>query len=205
MVWPPHLPDGDATLSQSVQGDEWGAYITLLHSAPRSGLPRDNTERADNPSWTGSPSRSLPRPPMRGRRRSAISTQNASLTLRRHPTHTAVETAGQHRLRPTLPGQSSSPRAPTPGRRGRAREGCCPNCGCPSARVHDHYHRQLQDVALAGRPVQIVLEVRRAASKKLTAATSRDSARFGLVASGADPWGQGVMRTLRHLRSAMSW
>jgi hypothetical protein len=33
MVWPPHLPDGDATLSQSVQGDEWGAYITLLHTS----------------------------------------------------------------------------------------------------------------------------------------------------------------------------
>lgn len=33
MVWPLHLPDGDATLSQSVQGDEWGAYITLLRTS----------------------------------------------------------------------------------------------------------------------------------------------------------------------------
>jgi len=45
--------------------------------------------------------------------------------------------------------------------RGRAREGCCPSCGCPSARVHDRYHRQLQDVPLAARPVRIALEVRR--------------------------------------------
>ncbi|MFI9169813.1 transposase family protein [Streptomyces lincolnensis] len=45
--------------------------------------------------------------------------------------------------------------------RGRADEGCCPSCGCQSARVHDRYQRQLQDVPLATRRVQIVLEVRR--------------------------------------------
>ncbi|WP_370424382.1 transposase family protein (plasmid) [Streptomyces sp. QH1-20] len=45
--------------------------------------------------------------------------------------------------------------------RGRAREGGCPCCGCPSARVRDRYHRQFQDVPLAALPVRIVLEVRR--------------------------------------------
>ncbi|MFF7551172.1 transposase family protein [Streptomyces canus] len=45
--------------------------------------------------------------------------------------------------------------------RGSAGEVCCPSCGCPSARVHDRYHRRLQDVPLAARRVQIALEVRR--------------------------------------------
>ncbi|MFJ3899661.1 transposase family protein [Streptomyces sp. NPDC090083] len=45
--------------------------------------------------------------------------------------------------------------------RGRDRQGSCPGCGCPPARVHDRYRRQLQDVSLAVRRVQILLEVRR--------------------------------------------
>uniref|UniRef100_UPI003A89F7E1 transposase family protein n=1 Tax=Streptomyces sp. Agncl-13 TaxID=3400628 RepID=UPI003A89F7E1 len=45
--------------------------------------------------------------------------------------------------------------------RGRGGDGSCPSCGCSSTRVHDRYHRQLQDVPLAARRVQIVLEVRR--------------------------------------------
>lgn len=45
--------------------------------------------------------------------------------------------------------------------RGRDPGGCCPSCGHRSTRVHDRYHRQLQDVPLAARRVQILLEVRR--------------------------------------------
>ncbi|WP_406483573.1 transposase family protein [Streptomyces sp. NBC_01615] len=45
--------------------------------------------------------------------------------------------------------------------RGQNSDGCCPSCGGRSARVHDRYRRQLQDVPLACRRVQIVLEVRR--------------------------------------------
>jgi transposase len=37
----------------------------------------------------------------------------------------------------------------------------CRDCETPSARVHDRYRRPLQDLACAGRPVQVVLEVRR--------------------------------------------
>jgi hypothetical protein len=37
----------------------------------------------------------------------------------------------------------------------------CRDCGTPSARVHDRYRRRLQDLSCAGRPVQVVLEVRR--------------------------------------------
>jgi transposase len=35
----------------------------------------------------------------------------------------------------------------------------CRGCGVVSAQVHDRYRRRLQDLACAGRPVQIVLEV----------------------------------------------
>ncbi|MFF0163977.1 transposase family protein [Streptomyces sp. NPDC005263] len=45
--------------------------------------------------------------------------------------------------------------------RWRSGEGCCPNGGCPSARVHDRYRRQLRDVPPATRRVRIVGEVRR--------------------------------------------
>jgi transposase len=37
----------------------------------------------------------------------------------------------------------------------------CPECGEPAARVHDRYWRRLQDLACCGRPVQVVLQVRR--------------------------------------------
>jgi transposase len=37
----------------------------------------------------------------------------------------------------------------------------CRDCGTLSARVHDRYRRYLQDLACAGRPVQVELEVRR--------------------------------------------
>ncbi|MFF4806044.1 transposase family protein, partial [Streptomyces sp. NPDC001351] len=45
--------------------------------------------------------------------------------------------------------------------RGRNPDGCCPSCGHRWSRVHDRYHRQVQDVPLAARRVQILLEVRR--------------------------------------------
>jgi transposase len=37
----------------------------------------------------------------------------------------------------------------------------CRGCGAVSARVHDRYRRRLQDLACGGRPVEVVLEVRR--------------------------------------------
>jgi transposase len=37
----------------------------------------------------------------------------------------------------------------------------CPECGEPAPRVHDRYWRRLQDLACGGRPVQVVLQVRR--------------------------------------------
>jgi hypothetical protein len=37
----------------------------------------------------------------------------------------------------------------------------CPECGEPAPRVHDRYWRRLQDLACCGRPVQVVLQVRR--------------------------------------------
>jgi hypothetical protein len=37
----------------------------------------------------------------------------------------------------------------------------CPECGEPAARVHDRYWRRLQDLSCCGRPVQVVLQVRR--------------------------------------------
>jgi transposase len=37
----------------------------------------------------------------------------------------------------------------------------CRGCGVVSARAHDRYRRRLQDLACGGRPVQVVLEVRR--------------------------------------------
>jgi transposase len=43
----------------------------------------------------------------------------------------------------------------------RAEEACCPRCGQPSARVHGGYARMVADGAAGGRPVLIVLAVRR--------------------------------------------
>ena len=43
----------------------------------------------------------------------------------------------------------------------RAATAACRGCGVVSARVHDRYRRRLQDLSCAGRPVQVVLEVRR--------------------------------------------
>jgi transposase len=37
----------------------------------------------------------------------------------------------------------------------------CPECGEPATRVHDRYWRRLPDLACGGRPVQVVLQVRR--------------------------------------------
>ena len=37
----------------------------------------------------------------------------------------------------------------------------CPECGEPATRVHDRYWRRLQDLSCCGRPVQVVLQVRR--------------------------------------------
>ena len=38
---------------------------------------------------------------------------------------------------------------------------CCRSCGVVASRVHSRYRRRLQDLACAGRPVTIELEVRR--------------------------------------------
>jgi transposase len=43
----------------------------------------------------------------------------------------------------------------------RARQACCPECGSPSARVHGGYSRVVADGAAGGRPVLIILTVRR--------------------------------------------
>ena len=45
--------------------------------------------------------------------------------------------------------------------RGRARGAACPGCGGVMRRVHSRYERRLEDVAVAGEPVQIRLRVRR--------------------------------------------
>jgi transposase len=45
--------------------------------------------------------------------------------------------------------------------RARAPEGACPGCGTVSGRVHSRYGRTLADAAVGGRPVAIVLAVRR--------------------------------------------
>jgi len=45
--------------------------------------------------------------------------------------------------------------------RARAAEAACPRCGTASARVHSRYSRRLADAAIGGRPVEIVLAVRR--------------------------------------------
>ena len=45
--------------------------------------------------------------------------------------------------------------------RARADEAACPGCGTVSARVHSRYARTLADAAAGGRPVAIVLTVRR--------------------------------------------
>ncbi|GGS31639.1 hypothetical protein GCM10010269_82620 [Streptomyces humidus] len=48
MVWSLHLLDGDATLGQSVQGDEWGAYITLLRTSETNmGSPTGRESEGD--------------------------------------------------------------------------------------------------------------------------------------------------------------
>ena len=38
---------------------------------------------------------------------------------------------------------------------------CCPCCGMISQRVHSHYQRTLRDLPASGRPVHLVLHVRR--------------------------------------------
>jgi len=43
----------------------------------------------------------------------------------------------------------------------RADSACCPRCGLESARVHGGYARTVADGAAGGRPVLIVLQVRR--------------------------------------------
>jgi transposase len=43
----------------------------------------------------------------------------------------------------------------------RAMTACCPGCGGESSRVHSRYARRLADAAVAGRPVEICLRVRR--------------------------------------------
>jgi transposase len=43
----------------------------------------------------------------------------------------------------------------------RAEAACCPRCGQESARVHGGYARLVTDGAAGGRPVLIVLQVRR--------------------------------------------
>jgi transposase len=45
--------------------------------------------------------------------------------------------------------------------RGRAAGATCPDCGCPSGRVHDSYKRRLKDLPLGGQSVVIRLTVRR--------------------------------------------
>ena len=45
--------------------------------------------------------------------------------------------------------------------RARAPEAACPKCGTVSRRVHSRYTRTLADAAVGGRPVAIVLGVRR--------------------------------------------
>jgi hypothetical protein len=45
--------------------------------------------------------------------------------------------------------------------RARAPEAACPKCGTVSGRVHSRYSRRLADAAMGGRPVAIVLAVRR--------------------------------------------
>jgi transposase len=45
--------------------------------------------------------------------------------------------------------------------RARAAEAACPRCGTESVRVHSRYSRRLADAAIGGRPVEIVLAVRR--------------------------------------------
>jgi transposase len=38
---------------------------------------------------------------------------------------------------------------------------CCPSCSEPSSSIHCHYRRTLRDVPCAGRPVQLLLTVRK--------------------------------------------
>ena len=45
--------------------------------------------------------------------------------------------------------------------RTRTAQLACRGCGAVSAQVHDRYRRRLADLACGGRPVQVVLEVRR--------------------------------------------
>jgi transposase len=45
--------------------------------------------------------------------------------------------------------------------RSAGKEGCCPECGQPSRRVHSRYNRPLSDLPWEGLPVQIELRVRR--------------------------------------------
>ena len=47
------------------------------------------------------------------------------------------------------------------GARSAAAVVACPDCGAPSARVHGRYQRNLADIAIGGRPVRILLNVRR--------------------------------------------
>src|SRR4051794_30588390 len=37
----------------------------------------------------------------------------------------------------------------------------CPACGTPSTRVHGRYQRRISDTAISGRPIGILLHVRR--------------------------------------------
>jgi len=43
----------------------------------------------------------------------------------------------------------------------RSTSALCPSCGLPSRRVHSRYRRVLADLPWQGRPVSIVVEVRR--------------------------------------------
>ena len=45
--------------------------------------------------------------------------------------------------------------------RSTARTAYCPVCGAASTRVHSRYLRTLRDLPTSGRPVRLVLEVRR--------------------------------------------
>jgi len=49
-------------------------------------------------------------------------------------------------------------------------QAACPGCGIESGRVHGRYHRQLEDTALAGRPVVIRLLVRRLVCREIECA-----------------------------------
>ena len=63
----------------------------------------------------------------------------------------------------------------------------CLECGEPATRVHDRYWRRVQDLSCCGRPVQVVLQVRRLICDNPACAVATFADCSGRWPSGTEP------------------